>query len=391
MMNTTGRSLSLSLCHLCGGRLELLLDYPVAGQVTSDCRPWQGRSLLAACQSCGVLQKPLTSEWQEEVEEIYAAYAVYAQAEGGEQRSFDAGSGANRSRSQTIVNWLRSKADLPEKGTLLDIGCGNGSFLQSFREAYPNWQMIGTELDDRNRSIVESIPGVIKLHTGPLDQLLECFDLIVMIHALEHIPGPINFLAGLGKLLKSSGSLLLEVPDLETSPFDILIADHCTHFSKQALRWAVELAGYNPTYLVDNCVAKELTLLANNFKSVSIDMNQFKQDQPFDDFRYAKNHLHWLHLLLIQAMAIEGPVGIFGTSISATWLAAALQGRVSFFVDEDPNRIGQIHLQIPIIAIEQAPVKIPVLMPIRRDIALAIIARLGSIHRNMIVPPVNRD
>jgi len=388
-MKTTSRKPSHSLCHLCGGRLELLLDYPMAGQVTSDCRPWQGRSLLAACQSCGVLQKSVTSEWEEEVKEIYATYAIYAQAEGGEQRSFDAESGANRSRSQTILKWLFSKADLPEKGTLLDIGCGNGSFLQAFREAYPNWQMIGAELDDRNRSAVESIPGVIKLHTGPLDQMPERFDLIAMIHALEHIPRPTHFLAGVGKLLKASGSLLVQVPDLATSPFDILIADHCTHFSKESLHWTVKLAGFQPTHLVNNCVAKELTLLANNFKPASIDMNQFIPDQPFDDCRHAINHLHWLHLLVLQAIAIEGQVGIFGTSISATWLAAALQGRVAFFVDEDSNRIGQSHLGIPIISIEKTPAKIPVLMPIRRDIALAIKGRLGSIHRNMIAPPEN--
>lgn len=382
---------TLVSCHLCGGELELLLGYPVAGQVTSDCRPWQGRSHLAACQSCGTVQKPVTPEWQAEVSEIYSAYAVYAQAEGGEQRSFDSGSGANRSRSQTIVRWLQSQAGLPDKGLLLDIGCGNGSFLQAFREVYPSWQMIGAELDDRNRYKVESIPGVVKLHTGALDALSESFDLIVMIHALEHIPGSRDFLASLGELLKPSGSLLIEVPDLAASPFDVLIADHCTHFSKEALRWTIESAGFHLASLADNCVAKELTLLASNGRSQSIDMHKCLPGKAFGDFRYANNHLKWLHSLLMQAMAIEGKVGIFGTSISATWLAAALQGRVAFFVDEDPNRIGQTHLVRPIFTIEQAPVDLPILMPIRRDIAMAVKNRLGSVHPNMITPPENFD
>jgi SAM-dependent methyltransferase len=344
---------------------------------------------LAACQTCGTVQKPLTPEWQREVAEIYAAYAVYAQAEGGEQRSFDAGSGANRSRSETIVGWLHSRADLPDTGTLLDIGCGNGSFLQAFRQAYPHWQMIGAELDDRNRAVVESIPGVIKLHTGPLEQLSEQFDLIVMIHALEHIPGPREFLVKLDGLLVQTGSLLIEVPDLETSPFDILITDHCTHFSKKTLRWAVESAGYNIRSLEECCVAKELTLLANRKQKKYI--KTYPPERLAKDCLYATNHLDWIHLLLEQATTIKGKVGIFGTSISATWLAAALEGRVTFCVDEDSKRIGNKHLERPIFSIEQAPLDLPILMPIRRDIALAVQSRLGSIHPNMIIPPENLD
>jgi 2-polyprenyl-3-methyl-5-hydroxy-6-metoxy-1,4-benzoquinol methylase len=389
MMNETMKDQPVVACHLCGGRLEALLSYPLAGQVTSDCRPWQGRTLLAACQICGTVQKPLTPEWHQEVAEIYAAYAVYAQAEGGEQRSFDAESGANRSRSETIVRWLHSRADLPDTGTLLDIGCGNGSFLQAFLQAYPRWQMIGSELDDRNRAVVESIPGVIKLHTGPLEQLSERFDLIVMVHALEHIPGPREFLARLDDLLKPNGSLLIEVPDLETSPFDILITDHCTHFSKITLRWAVESAGHRVSSLVDDCVPKELTLLANSTRAKSMDTCLPKS--PPEDFLYASNHLHWLNLMLQQAMAIEGKVGIFGTSISATWLAAALEDRVGFFVDEDLNRIGNDHLGRPIFSIEQAPPDLPILMPIRRDIALAVKSRLGSIHPGILTPPEYYD
>ena len=379
----------LSLCHLCGGRLGSFPGYPVAGQVTSDCRPWQGRTLLAACQACGTVQKSLTPDWHQEVAEIYAEYAVYSQAEGGEQRSFDAGSGANCSRSQTIVRWLQIRADLPDSGTLLDIGCGNGSFLQAFRQAYPHWQMIGAELDDRNRAVAEPIPGVIKLHTGPLEQLSERFDLIVMIHALEHIPGAREFLIRLNDLLVPTGSLLIEVPDLETSPFDVLITDHCTHFSKNTLRWIFESAGHRVSNLVGDCVAKELTLLASGTKAEC--METFLPKSPPEDFLYAKNHLHWLHLLLEQAMAIEGNVGIFGTSISATWLAAALKDRVVFFVDEDTNRIGNDHHGRPIFSIEEAPIELPILMPIRRDIVQAVKSRLGFIHPNMIIPPENYD
>lgn len=388
-MKSSTRTGKPSLCHLCGGELELLHDYKVACQVTSDCKPWMGESYLAACQSCGVVQKPISSKWAEEVDEIYANYSVYAQAEGGEQLSFNASSGANRSRSQAIVSWLLEHTDLPENGTLLDIGCGNGSFLREFSITFPNWKMVGAELDDRNRPVIESIPGVTKLHCGPLEELRDRFDLIVMIHSLEHIPNPIEFLISLRTLFKETGSFLAEVPDIATSPFDILIADHCTHFSSESLRWTAASAGLSVIKLSDRCVAKELTLFADNCKPMAADINRRIPNRRFGDIHYACDHLRWLELIRIQGNRINGKVGVFGTSISATWLAETLQNRVSFFVDEDPNRIGKSHLGIPIISIETAPPHIPILMPIRRDIALAIISRLGSVHCNMIAPPVN--
>ena len=71
-------------------------------------------------------------------------------------------------------------------------------------------------------------------------------------------------------------------------------------------------------------------------------------------------------------MNTRGRVGIFGSSISSTWLAAALGDRAAFFVDEDSNRIGKDHLGRPIYSVEQAPIGLPILMPIRQDIAQAV-------------------
>jgi len=221
--NATITKFPLPPCHLCGGDLKESPGYSLLGQVTSDCRPWQGQTKLAACCTCGAVQKPLTPQWHEEVAQIYESYSVYAQAQGAEQLSFDVETGANSSRSQFIANWLRQQAHLPESGLLLDIGCGNGSFLNAFQQIFPHWQMIGAELDDRNRALVESIPGVLSLHTGQLTDLNQRFDLIVMVHALEHIPRPIEFLDALKSLLTPTGLLFIEVPDLHASPFDILI------------------------------------------------------------------------------------------------------------------------------------------------------------------------
>ena len=55
--------------------------------------------------------------------------------------------------------------------------------------------------DDKNKEEIESINGVKKLYIGSIDTLNECFDIIVMIHALEHIPDPVQYLVALSNKL----------------------------------------------------------------------------------------------------------------------------------------------------------------------------------------------
>lgn len=385
-MSVRKSSEPLPVCHICGGRLREVAAYPIAEQVTSDCRSWRGENRLACCSACGVVQKPVSNVWLEEIRDIYAAYAVYEQGGGAEQASFDASTGDAMARSQRIVAWLDKQGLLPKTGALLDIGCGNGAFLQAYGAANPGWRMTGLELDARNKVRVESIPRVTHLHVGSIESLDQKFDLIVMIHALEHIPNPIVFLRSLAERLNAGGRLLIQVPDLSTSPFDLLIADHCSHFSAEALERVARSAGYKVGQIDAACVAKELTLLA---EPVTTDVSTSKpmSVSSDDDARAAEGHAEWMHQVLRQGHQVSARVGIFGTSISGTWLASALGDRVHFFVDEDPNRIGRAHLGKPIYSPAQAPGDIDVLMPIRREVATVIAARLSPHRLRLVIPP----
>ncbi|HWZ46729.1 MAG TPA: hypothetical protein VNX00_00740, partial [Herbaspirillum sp.] len=102
----------------------------------------------------------------------------------------------------------------------------------------------------------------------------------------------------------------------------------------------------------------------------------------------------WLQALVAQARQMQGgsaALGIFGTSISATWLAASLGAQVTFFVDEDANRIGRSHMGRPIYHPVDAPKASAALMPLRADIAQAIAQRFdqqfGQLGCRFVLPP----
>ncbi|MBB3212990.1 SAM-dependent methyltransferase [Herbaspirillum sp. Sphag1AN] len=387
-MNTTNNS-SSHHCHICDGVLQSLNGFQTLVQVTSDCRPWRTGGRLAVCSSCGAVQKPATPAWMEEANEIYAHYDIYSQGGGAEQTAFDAG-GASAARSSKIVEWLAIAGKLPSIGKMLDIGCGNGAFLRAFSQSYPGWELAGLELSDRNRTTIEAIPGVTQLHIGALTEVNQKFDLIVLIHALEHIPDPVAYLRSLTGHLNPGGRLLIEVPDLTSSPFDILIADHTTHFTAAVLPRVINAAGFTVQSLESGFIPKELSLLAQFCGDLAKDKitdNLQTSDFDADGGKKAAAHIAWLQALYAQASAEKNDCGIFGTSISATWLAASLGDQVRFFIDEDANRIGRSHMGRPIFSPADTPQGSTLLVPLRADIAQAIARRFDQLECRFVLPP----
>ncbi len=46
------------------------------------------------------------------------------------------------------IKWLIGKLTLPERGTVLDFGCGNGVLTEIIRTILPNWQVYGSDLSE---------------------------------------------------------------------------------------------------------------------------------------------------------------------------------------------------------------------------------------------------
>jgi SAM-dependent methyltransferase len=92
---------------------------------------------------------------------------------------------------------------------LLDIGCGEGTFLRAARKR--GWEAIGTELN--------SAPAR-RLGLEVFNSLDECadrgpFDCVTLWHSLEHMPDPWAVIARIRRLVADHGLLLIAVPDFE--------------------------------------------------------------------------------------------------------------------------------------------------------------------------------
>ncbi len=133
-----------------------------------------------------------------------------------------------------------------------DLGCGSGEQLRLFREA--GYQVIGVEPDPRARAVAQKVGEVLD---GTAEQIPakvtnKRFDVVLLSHVLEHCIDPIQALSNVQRILRSNGTLVIEVPNNGALGFTLFgaawpwsdIPRHLNFFTEKSLRIALEKSGF---------------------------------------------------------------------------------------------------------------------------------------------------
>ena len=143
----------------------------------------------------------------------------------------------------------------PNGGRLLDVGCGNGAFLDLAKSC--GWEVAG--LDPDPVAVEYCKKRQLSVETGGFEVFSaqsEIFDVITLSHVIEHTPNPVQVLCACHALLKPGGQLWLETPNIESighSRFQrhwrgLEIPRHLVLLSRGALRQAMIEAGFQPPH-----------------------------------------------------------------------------------------------------------------------------------------------
>ncbi len=107
--------------------------------------------------------------------------------------------------------------DIPPGSVVLDLGCGNGSFLSLFRDR--GWRLYGVDFSPTGIELAkQSFPEIdftladAELPAGDLLKRVGPMDLIISTEVIEHLYNPKAFLHNAYSLLKPGGILVLTTP-----------------------------------------------------------------------------------------------------------------------------------------------------------------------------------
>ena len=166
--------------------------------------------------------------------------------------------GFYRRRFSRTIHWLNHK----NGHCLLDVGCGNGSFLRRMKQL--GWEVEGIEPDSRACDVVSQALNV-PVHNMPAEEmhkLQKQFDIITLSHVIEHLVDPTFVLQSCFKLLFPGGILSIITPNAGSRGHKLFgpawrgleVPRHLQLFTIESLSRLLEGAGFNLLWIRSSTV-----------------------------------------------------------------------------------------------------------------------------------------
>jgi SAM-dependent methyltransferase len=97
-------------------------------------------------------------------------------------------------------------------GTLIDIGCGTGHFLDQMKKK--KWEVKGIEVNDKARKFATDTFGLEIFTPAYLETIKDTsVDCITMWHVLEHFHDPNFYLESARRILNDDGTIIIALPN----------------------------------------------------------------------------------------------------------------------------------------------------------------------------------
>ncbi|GAB4132199.1 MAG: hypothetical protein Fur0041_03270 [Bacteroidia bacterium] len=195
---------------------------------------------LVKCRQCGFVFSGRIPEY----DELIAHYAKYQRGE--------AISPITVKRYEELLQTFSNKI----KGrTILDVGCGNGDFLDV--AASKKWNVYGTEFDPIAVDLCKQ--KKINIFSGTLKDfdLTDQLDVITSFEVMEHINNPDEEIQRIHQLLKPGGLFYFTTPNFNSFSRRFLkgkwnvieYPEHLSYFSPSVIDNTLRGAGFEKIYL----------------------------------------------------------------------------------------------------------------------------------------------
>ena len=183
---------------------------------------------LIKCNSCGLIFcEPIPTH--QELNEYYKTYAY-------ENNYY------SPITKQRYIELLNSFEPYRKTNRILDVGCGNGFFLEVAREK--GWEVFGTEYSEKAIELLKdkNITS-FKGELNPNDFDNAYFDIVTSFEVIEHINNPHEEIVKFNYLLRKGGVLYITTPNFNSISRNLLkekwniinFPEHLTYYTVKTL------------------------------------------------------------------------------------------------------------------------------------------------------------
>ena len=184
------------------------------------------------------------------------------------------------------------------KGSILDIGCGNGIYIYNLEKH--GWDVHGIEISKKAVAFAQEKFGLKNVRQGTIEDIKypdEYFDVITMNHVIEHLLSPKKTLGEINRILKKEGLLIISTPNINSFNakifreywFPLETPRHLNLFQFSSMNKLLEYTGFictkraydiNPNYLIRS-INYRLNLNHNLLEKINLLRLLKIRDTPF--------------------------------------------------------------------------------------------------------------
>lgn len=302
---------------------------------------------LVSCGECGLVYSNIQDT---------GAYDLYYESYTGTNTTEYSVSEDQKKLNKETVHFLKETSRITDN--ILDIGCSYGITLTELQNSGYN-NLYAMDLDIAainylNNKGIDSRVGSIFSEVGEYNQK---FDIIILRHILEHLFEPRNAINNIKNWLKPSGKIIIESPNLDlyfranTFPGSFVEYEHINHFSLTALMNLMnefELIAYEasseiyPTLrtifsMRENCKGRKIIFEENDHLAMLSSLNDINL--------VGKKIINKIEALRNKEIALWGVSTYVYRLLTHTHLK---NSNIQFMVDRDPNKWGQILMNMQI-------------------------------------------
>tara|TARA_Y100000591_G_C21852986_1_gene712903 strand:- start:2283 stop:3266 length:984 start_codon:yes stop_codon:yes gene_type:complete len=147
------------------------------------------------------------------------------------------------------IEYIKSNISLNKKDTILDYGCGFGSFLYALKKNKIQSKGIDFDNDSINFCKSKNLNVSSNSLTNEKDRSIK---IITMFDVIEHLVDPVDFLKIANKKLKKNGFMLLFTPNIHSLSGKLMgpkhnmfaVFNHLCFYNENSLKYLAKKTGF---------------------------------------------------------------------------------------------------------------------------------------------------